>query len=133
MIHASAHLALAFALTAFPLAHGQAPCIGWSLDSEIQPYGTDPNGIGVSGELVASFTVLDSTSSLGGVAIHRVLPDGTGVELVDSFAQTGLGPGFSAFTFGCAISSNGAVLLARKRPVPESVELVQFRDGGTVW
>ncbi|MEM6675964.1 MAG: hypothetical protein AAF726_24155, partial [Planctomycetota bacterium] len=47
--------------------------------------------------------------------------------------QTGLGPGFSAFTFGCAISSNGAVLLARKRPVPESVELVQFRDGGTVW
>lgn len=110
------------------LAAPQVDCTGWSLDDVLQPIGSSSARVGVNGDRIAVFSILDATAGIGGVSVHRVLPDGTGVVLEESFSQFGLGPAFASFTFGCAISNDGKLLLPRKRPLPYVVQMIEYDD-----
>ncbi|QDV04764.1 hypothetical protein Poly30_02570 [Planctomycetes bacterium Poly30] len=120
------------AAAAASLSQAQVPCTGWSLDNELQPFGAQLT-VGHNGPLVAVYSALSAPISLGAVSIHRTLEDGTGVTLEGHFAQSGLGSSAAAFTFGCAISNDAAVLLARKNPWSVNVELIEIRRSGSVW
>lgn len=71
-----------------------------------------------------------SAAAAGGAGIFRITAASGAIVPVDSMVAPSTGFGFAAYPFGIALASSGAVLLARKEPLPLLPTLTQLRRVG---